>query len=369
VSEQGTIVLTGGGTGGHVMPALAVAQAIQACSPQTAIHYVGGNNSMEEELVRERGLPFHGLTVHPFFGKPAATRLKAICAIPPALYRAAAILKKVKAVATMAFGGYVSAAVGLVAPVLGIPLIIQEQNSIPGRTNRLLSKRASMVCLGFPDAKAYLQNPEMIITGNPVRAEIERVGQLASPPFSPLRLLVMGGSQGALFLNQNAPNAVQKLQEKLGEVHVHHQCGRHDADTIKAAYAQHNIQAHVEPFIKDMAAAYEGTHLALARSGALSVSELWCSATPSVFVPFPYATDDHQHHNAQNMASTGAARVLRQENATEGDLAAALYSLVESETQYQEHRTALRDSARNQSAEQIARETLRIAGIQTGGLT
>ena len=351
------------------MPALAVAEAIQACSPNTAIHYVGGNNSMEEELVRERGLPFHGLNVHPFFGKPIGTRIKAICSIPPALLTAGSIMKKVGAVASMAFGGYVSAAVGMTAPMLGIPLVLQEQNSVPGRTTRMLSKRASMVCLGFPNAESYLATPDKLVTGNPVRARIENIGTLESAPFSPIRILVMGGSQGALFLNENAPEAVRKLQEQIGKVQVHHQCGRHDSEEIEAAYAKAGIPAKVEPFIKDMASAYENTHIALARSGALSVSELWSSATPSVFVPFPYATDDHQYHNAQNMVETGAARVIRQEDSTAEELSQALYSLVQNHEAFEENREALRNSARKESAKQIAKATLELAGIDAGGVS
>ena len=367
MSNQRSIVLTGGGTGGHVMPALAVAQALQTSAPDVAIHYVGSHNSMEEELVRERGLPFHGLTVHPFFGKPITTRVKAICAIPPALYRAATILRKVRAVATMAFGGYVSAAVGLIAPTLGIPLVLQEQNSVPGRTTRLLSKRASMVCLGFPAAKNALSNADMVVTGNPVRAKIEAVGTAESPSYKPLRLLVMGGSQGALFLNENAPVAARALQDAVGPIQVHHQCGNHDIQTIRNAYAEKSVEAHVEPFIRDMAGAYENTHIALARAGALSVSELWCSATPSVFVPFPYATDDHQRHNAENMAETGAARVLRQEDAKPPALAEALISLVGSTEKFEAHRSSLKESAKNRAAQQIADATLRLAGITPGG--
>ncbi|HIG17641.1 MAG TPA: undecaprenyldiphospho-muramoylpentapeptide beta-N-acetylglucosaminyltransferase [Candidatus Handelsmanbacteria bacterium] len=362
MTQSPCIVLTGGGTGGHIMPALAVAGALQRIAPTAEIHYVGNVNSMEAEFAEAYGLPFHGLKLHPFMGKPILTRIRALAAIPPALFRARKILKKVHAQAAVAFGGYVCTAVGIMAPRTGVPLIVQEQNAVPGRTTRLLSKRASLVCTGMEQAAEFLTTKKILFTGNPIRPEINVVGRKPKPAFEPLRLLVMGGSQGAAFLNEQGPEVARTLSEHGRDLRVHHQVGRGDVHAVKAAYAQVGVEAKVESFIKDMASVYAENHIALARSGALSVSELWGSATPSVFVPFPFAVDDHQTLNAGAMALNGAAQVIQQSESTTEKLANAVLSLTQSQEQYNALRISLNESAPEDAASEIAQEILHLAG-------
>jgi UDP-N-acetylglucosamine--N-acetylmuramyl-(pentapeptide) pyrophosphoryl-undecaprenol N-acetylglucosamine transferase len=317
---------------------------------------------MEAEFAEAHGLPFHGLKLHPFMGKPILTRIRALAAVPPALFRARKILKKVHAQAAVAFGGYVCTAVGIMAPRTGVPLIVQEQNAVPGRTTRLLSKRASLVCTGMEHAAEYLTTKKILFTGNPIRPEINVVGRKPKPAFEPLRLLVMGGSQGAAFLNEQGPEVARTLSEHGRDLRVHHQVGRGDVDAVKAAYAQVGVEAKVESFIKDMASVYAENHIALARSGALSVSELWGSATPSVFVPFPFAVDDHQTLNAGAMALNGAAQVIQQSESTTEKLANAVLSLTQSQEQYNALRISLNESAPEDAASEIAQEILHLAG-------
>lgn len=356
------IVLTGGGTGGHIMPALAVASALKKLAPSVELHYVGNANSMEADFAASHGIPFHGLKLHPFMGKPFLTRIRALAAIPPALFRARRIMKQLKAQAAVAFGGYVCTAVGIMAPRTGIPLIVQEQNAVPGRTTRLLSKRASLVCTGMEHAANYLAPQRLVFTGNPIRPDINQAGQESKPDFAPLRLLVMGGSQGAAFLNEQGPEVARALTQKGKVLQVHHQVGRGDVVSVQQAYANAGIEAKVESFIDDMASVYQQNHLALARSGALSVSELWGSATPSVFIPFPYAVDDHQTLNGNAMADTGAARVIQQSESTTESIVEAISALTESESHYNSLRAALNESAPKDAAGQIAQEVLHLAG-------
>ncbi|MBR56609.1 MAG: undecaprenyldiphospho-muramoylpentapeptide beta-N-acetylglucosaminyltransferase [Myxococcales bacterium] len=359
MSQQGTIVLTGGGTGGHIMPALAVAAALRSQAPDVELHYVGTRGGMEESFARDHGIEFHGLKLYPFFGKPVLTKIRALATLPGSLFSAYRLLKRLRAEVAVAFGGYVSAAVGVVAPRMGIPLFVQEQNAIPGRTTRMLSKRSRLVCAGLPAVATHLPNADVHVTGNPVRPDIEAVGAEERPALSPLRLLIMGGSQGAAFLNENGPAIAALLASRGYELQVHHQIGRGNLDEVQAAYKNIAIEAHVEPFIDDMAAAYRNCHIALARSGALSVSELWTSATPAVFVPFPYAVDDHQTHNAASMVETGAAAVIQQRECSVEALCDALESHCTSAAIYAERRQALRDSAPHRAAEECARQILR----------
>jgi UDP-N-acetylglucosamine--N-acetylmuramyl-(pentapeptide) pyrophosphoryl-undecaprenol N-acetylglucosamine transferase len=371
MTQSPCIVLTGGGTGGHIMPALAVADALKKLAPHVELHYVGNANSMEAEFAEAHGLPFHGLKLHPFMGKPILTRIRAMAAIPPALFRARKIIKKLNAQAAIAFGGYVSTAIGIMAPRSGVPLVVQEQNAVPGRTTRLLSKRARLVCTGMEHAAEYLPTAKVLFTGNPIRPEINVAGRKPKPVFAPLRLLVMGGSQGAHFLNLQGPEVARILKQQGRDLRVHHQAGRSPTgvETVQAAYAKVGVEAKVEPFIKDMPAVYAENHIALARSGALSVSELWGSATPSVFVPFPYAVDDHQTLNANAMAQTGAARVIQQPpvgtkiEASSDMLANAVLELVENLDDYNALRIRMNESAPEDAAAEIAQEILNIAGF------
>ncbi len=347
------------------MPALAVAAALRAQAPDVELHYVGTRGGMEESFARDHGIEFHGLKLYPFFGKPILTKIRALVTLPGSLCSAYRLLKKLRAQVAVAFGGYVSAAVGVVAPRMGIPLVVQEQNAIPGRTTRMLSKRSLIICAGLPAVVEHLPKATVLVTGNPVRPDIEAVGGEDRPPLNPLRLLIMGGSQGAAFLNENGPAVAALLASRGHELQVHHQIGRGNLDEVQTAYKNIAIHAYVEPFIADMAAAYRNCHIALARAGALSVSELWTSATPAVFVPFPYAVDDHQTHNAASMVETGAASVIQQDECSVENLCDALESHCATADIYAERRQALRDSAPQRAAEECARQILRT--LEPGG--
>jgi UDP-N-acetylglucosamine--N-acetylmuramyl-(pentapeptide) pyrophosphoryl-undecaprenol N-acetylglucosamine transferase len=319
---------------------------------------------MEERMAAEANITFHPLKLHPFMGKPLGTRIKAMAGLPPAMFKAYRLLKKLRAQAAVAFGGYVSAAIGLMAPRARVPLVVQEQNTIPGRTTRMLAKRAVLVCAGMEPVRQHLGDVTTVLyTGNPVRDEIERLSGAPKSLENGVHLLVMGGSQGASFLNEVAPMAVSQLKSAGKNVTVHHQVGRGDPDPVISAYKDMGVTARVEPFITDMAAAYAEADIALARSGALSVSELWVANIPSVFVPFPHAVDDHQFHNGACMEATSGARVIDQKNATPESLASLMESLTTDQRSYQILRNKLRASAPKNASERIASEILRAAGL------
>ncbi len=358
------IALSAGGTGGHIMPALAVAAALHRLAP-VEVHLVGTRGSMEERLAQQHALPFHGLRLYPFAGMSSLRRARALFALPPALLAAALLLRRLEVKAAMVFGGYASLAVGLAAPRLGIPLLAQEQNSVPGRTTRLLARRAELVCCGFAEAARRLERARTEVTGNPVRPAIEAIARSPKTPGPTLNVLVLGGSQGAHFLNETAPEALSLLAAKGIALTVQHQTGSADLLPVRATYARLGLAAEVTPFIEDMASAYRRADLAVARSGALSVAELIASATPALLVPFPHATDDHQFHNAQAMVALGAAEVHRQDTLDAATMSQALLRLAGDRAALSEARARLVAASRPGSAERIAARLLSCAAIAT----
>ncbi len=302
------IVLTTGGTGGHIFPALAVAEALRRILPDHPLHFVGGGYGPERKLAEAAGLTFHATASAGVLGRGAralAGGLKLLAGV----FQAGALLRRLKPAAVVGFGGYASFPAAWAATMLGVPLAIHEQNSVPGAANRLLGRRAKRVFLAFPDKRSDFDPRRTVVTGNPVREAIAAVVPKETPGAN---LLVLGGSQGAKALN-SAVAAMAPMLTAAGVV-IRHQTGKADFDRIDNAYAQLQDETvgavQASPFIEDMAEAYAWADLALCRSGASTVFELAASGTPAVLVPFPYATHDHQRSNAAYLADAGAGRIV-----------------------------------------------------------
>ena len=302
-----------GGTGGHIFPGLAVAHALQARGLR--VSWLGADGGMETRLVPQQGIAIDTIRVGGVRGKGIGTLLGAPLRILRAVRDAAARLRGRQPSAVVSFGGYAAGPGGLAARIAGIPLLVHEQNRAAGMTNRVLASFASRVLTGFPQTFA-----RETVVGNPVRREIAAVPPPAQRDFGhagPMRLLVLGGSQGARALNEAVPRAVAALGMPLEIVH---QAGEKLLDEARAAYAGAGVQASVEPFIADMAAAYAHADLVVCRAGALTLAELCAAGVGSVLVPFPQAVDDHQTRNAEYLVERGAAVLLPQAD----DLAARL---------------------------------------------
>ncbi len=304
------VMILAGGTGGHIFPGLAVAKALR--ERDVPVTWLGAEGGMETRLVPQHGIAIDTIAVRGVRGKGAWTLLGAPFKVWSAVRAARRVLRQRQPRAVISFGGFAAGPGGLAARLAGVPLVVHEQNRAPGMTNRVLAKFAGRVLTGFPDTFADAGEE---VVGNPVRAEIAAI----APPVArfagrdgPLRLLVLGGSQGARALNDAVPKALSAWRGVV-LCDVRHQCGEKLRDEAVAAYADAGVDASVEPFIADMGAAYAWADVVVCRAGALTLAELCAVGVASVLVPFPQAVDDHQTKNARYLVDRGAAHLLPQD--------------------------------------------------------
>ena len=315
------VMILAGGTGGHIFPGLAVAKALR--EREVPVTWLGAQDGMETRLVPQHGIAIDTIAVRGVRGKGVVTLLAAPFKLIAAVRAAQRVLRQRQPRAVISFGGFAAGPGGLAARLARVPLVVHEQNRAPGLTNRVLAKVAGRVLTGFPDTFPGA-NEEVV--GNPVRAEIAAIAppeQRFAGRAGPLRLLVLGGSQGARALNTAVPTALAALHGVIA-FEVRHQCGDKLRDAAVAAYAGAGIDASVEPFIDDMGAAYAWADVVVCRAGALTLAELCAVGVGSVLVPFPQAVDDHQTKNARYLVDRGAAHLLVQDDALAERLGATL---------------------------------------------
>ena len=323
LAANAPVLILAGGTGGHIFPGIAVAQALQARGVPVA--WLGSRHGLENRLVPAAGIPLHTIVVSGLRGKGAVGWLLAPLRLLRAVWSALRLVRAQAPRSVVAFGGFAAGPGGVAAWLLRVPLLVHEQNRVPGVTNRVLAHFARRVLAGFPDAFGE-ERGEWV--GNPVRREIAalampalRFGERSDAP----RLLVLGGSQGARALNAALPAALASLGL---EVQVRHQCGERLRADAEAAYAAAGVAAHVEAFIDDMAAAYGWADLVVCRAGALTLAELAAAGCGSLLVPFPHAVDDHQTRNAEFFVQRHAAELLPEGADLAARLAARLGALL-----------------------------------------
>jgi len=357
VHDDRPVMILAGGTGGHIFPGLAVAKALLA--QHVPVTWLGAQGGMETRLVPPHGIGIDTISVRGVRGKGALALLAAPWKIFAAVRAAQRVLRERQPRAVISFGGFAAGPGGIAARLAGVPLVVHEQNRAPGMTNRVLARVADQVLTGFPDT--FPAGREEVV-GNPVRAEIAAI---APPPQrfdgrdGALRLLVLGGSQGARALNAAVPAAVSVLRGS-GEFQVRHQCGeKMHADAV-AAYAAAGVDASIEPFIADMAAAYAWADLVVCRAGALTLAELCAAGVGSVLVPFPQAVDDHQTKNARFLVERGAATLLPQGDDLPAQLATVLKTLGD-RADLLRMAQAARALARPNAAEHVAQVVLRLS--------
>ena len=315
-----------GGTGGHVFPALAVADALRAQGMQ--VFWIGTRRGMESRLVPEHGFEMEWVRIEGLRGKGLAQRLAGPFRLLAALSQARVILRRRNPGVVLGMGGFASGPGGLAARILGLPLVIHEQNSVPGMTNQWLARIATRVFEAFPGS--FPKARRAVATGNPVRGAIAAIQapaeRLAGRTGRP-RLLVLGGSLGAKALNETVPAALALIPESDRPL-VRHQTGEQTQKIARSAYAAAGVEADVVPFIRDMAEAYAWADLVVCRAGALTVSELAAAGLASILVPYPHAVDNHQEGNARYLANAGAALLVIQRDLTPEWLAARLNELL-----------------------------------------
>ncbi len=343
------VMILAGGTGGHIFPGLAVADALRARG--VPVRWLGADGGMETRLVPQHGIAIDTIAVKGLRGKGIAALLGAPLRVLRAVNAATAIFRRETPCAVISFGGYAAGPGGIAARLRGTPLLVHEQNRAPGMTNRVLARFARRVLTGFPQTFKGVVEEHV---GNPVRAEISALPPPAerfATRAGAMRLLVLGGSQGARALNEAVPAALATL---AGSVEVRHQCGEKLRTQAEQSYAAANVRASVEPFIADMAQAYAWADLVVCRAGALTLAELCASGVGGLLVPFPQAVDDHQTRNAEYLVERGAALLLPQSETLADELRVALAALVADPARRLVMAKAARGLARPDAAARVA---------------
>ena len=317
------VLVMAGGTGGHIFPALAAARAFQAQGIE--VKWLGTEKGLESQIVPDHDLDIFYLDVAGVRGQGVKRLLLAPFKIAVSVIRVVGIIRHYKPDLVLGMGGFVTGPGGVGAWLSRTPLFIHEQNAIAGFTNRVLAKFATKVFQAFPSA--FIGSSKVYTTGNPVREEIVTLPapeeRFAARMNEPLHLLVLGGSQGAVALNEIIPKAMaQPVQKDVFK--IRHQAGRNNVDNTKAIYAKCGVEANVSAFIDDMAEAYAWADMVICRSGALTVSEIASAGIAALFIPYPHAVDDHQTKNAEYLVAEGAAKVMQQTSLTESTLAELL---------------------------------------------
>ncbi|MDP1772950.1 MAG: undecaprenyldiphospho-muramoylpentapeptide beta-N-acetylglucosaminyltransferase [Methylobacter sp.] len=318
-----SIVIMAGGTGGHVFPALAVAQELIEKGWQ--VSWLGTQKGLEGRVIPEQGIEIDWLSVAGVRGKGWLSKITAVFLLIKACIQAMKILRQRKPDVVLGMGGFVAGPGGLMAKLLGIPLIIHEQNRVPGTTNRLLARMANQVLEAFPDSFDKKLNAKF--TGNPLRKQFTKSAVGVSlvdthaireqwtptrggPTESRINILVVGGSQGAQVLNEVVPEALAELNN----VEVRHQTGAAMQKQVESRYKELGVNAEAQVFIEDMVSAYQWADLVICRSGAMTVSEVAAAGVPAIFIPLPNAIDDHQTANARYLTDAGAGLLLMQKD-------------------------------------------------------
>jgi UDP-N-acetylglucosamine--N-acetylmuramyl-(pentapeptide) pyrophosphoryl-undecaprenol N-acetylglucosamine transferase len=360
MTDQGTLLFAGGGTGGHVYPMIAVADAVRALAPELRLVFVGTERGMETRVVPERGYELELMRVLPIRGGGVGGALRGIARAASSVPEARALVKKLAPRAVFSIGGYAAGPVSLGARSLGVPVALMEPNSVIGLANRLIAPLVQRAYTAFPETEKHFKSSVVLRAGVPIRDGFARAPY--APRLSAPRVLVLGGSQGAKSLNDAVPHA---LAQAPSHVTVVHQCGALHEAAARALYAELGLQdrAQVVPFIADMPAAIAAADLVIGRSGASAVSEICAIGRPSVLIPYPYASGDHQRVNAESLVRAGAALCLSFAEASPARIAAEITALLDKPMLLSEMAAHAAALGRPDAARAIALDLLGLAGL------
>ena len=352
------IIIAGGGTGGHVFPAISIAQEISGRDQGDEVLFVGTKTGMENELVLKNGYQIEHISSRGFVGRGFLKTVFAAFSAFKGLLDSISIIKKYKPSVVLGVGGYVSGPFLLAASLLRVPTAICEQNTVPGVTNRILGKIVNVIFASFDSSVEYFPSKKVIITGNPIRKDIINAPSNSRDSDS-LTILVFGGSQGAYSLNRFLPEAFSKVEHN--NISIIHQTGKKDFEFVKQLYSDNRVEARVLAFIDDMAGAYSEADLVIGRAGAGTIAEITALGKPSILVPFPYAAHDHQLENAKVLQDYGASMLIEDKDATPENLALTLTELLNRD-KLNDMSTKARKLGRPGAAKEIVDELYNLAG-------
>jgi UDP-N-acetylglucosamine--N-acetylmuramyl-(pentapeptide) pyrophosphoryl-undecaprenol N-acetylglucosamine transferase len=355
------LLIAGGGTGGHVFPALAIAREWLSRGNEREVVLVGTQRGIEMKLVPQAGLPLETLRVAGLKGKGGATLLKNLAMLAPAMLDARRVLRKHKPVAAFGVGGYAAGPM-LLATWLGhVPNVIFEPNAEPGFTNKLLARISTRIATGY-EVSARAWGNKAIVTGCPVRQEFFAIAPRRLE--KPFRLLITGGSQGALPINRAFVDAMDRLAVRKSDLAIVHQTGERDYNAVRTAYARREIHAEVVPFLTNMAERFAWADVIVCRAGAITAAEVAAAGRAAIFIPFGRATDSHQLRNAQEMSRAGAGRLISEAELTAEKLTGEIFSLLDQPQEIEKLSAAARGFARPHAARDIVNLIEEAANVQ-----
>lgn len=352
------VIIAGGGTGGHVIPAIAIAQELRS-RYNAEILFVGTARGIETRLVPAAGFPLELINVGALNRVSLTTRLKTLFDLPRAIAQSASLIRRFHPDVIIGVGGYASGPAMLAAAMKRIPMMAFEPNVVPGVANRLVARWVKAAAVHFEATQRYFRNA--VVTGVPVRREFLAI-PVRSPDAHPT-MLVFGGSQGAHAINVAVALSLAQLAQEAPGFHLIHQTGGNDLEAAQAAATTAGISAEISAFIDDMPAAFARADLLICRSGASTVAEVAAAGKPAIFIPLPTAADDHQRHNAETLANAGAARLLPQSQLTSDHLAQEVTSLLCDRALLLRMGAAARRFAHPDAAAEIAAMAARLAGV------
>jgi UDP-N-acetylglucosamine--N-acetylmuramyl-(pentapeptide) pyrophosphoryl-undecaprenol N-acetylglucosamine transferase len=344
------LLIAGGGTGGHVFPAIAIAREWLSRGSEREVVLVGTQRGIEMKLVPQAGLPLETLRVAGLKGKGGMTLLKNLSMLGAAMLDAQKVLRKHRPVVAFGVGGYAAGPMLLAAWLSGVPNVIFEPNAEPGFTNKVLARLSKRIATGY-DISARAWGSKAVVTGCPVRPEFFAVAP--RPVQKPFRLLITGGSQGALPINRTFVDAMDLLATRKSELTIVHQTGERDYNAVRTAYARREILAEVVPFLNNMAERFAWADGIVCRAGAITAAEVAAAGRAAIFIPFGAATDSHQLRNAQEMQLSGAGRLIAEPELTAERLAREILALVDRPEETQGMASAARQLARPEAARDI----------------
>ncbi|MEZ4600169.1 MAG: undecaprenyldiphospho-muramoylpentapeptide beta-N-acetylglucosaminyltransferase [Syntrophotaleaceae bacterium] len=353
------LLLAGGGTGGHLFPAVALAERLLETDKAAQVLFVGTSRGIEARVLPGLGLPLETIEVRGLVGQGWRGRLRLLPCLFKSFHQSLRILDRFRPDMVLGVGGYASGPLLLAARWKKLPTVIHEQNAWPGLTNRILSRWAERVFLSFSEADRAFNRGRTMLTGNPLRRGMEDCPPI---PQGKPTLLIFGGSRGARAINQAVIEALPLLEEFRGRLHILHQTGSDDHDRVRRGYLDAGWEdAEILPFIDDMAAAYARSHLIVCRAGATTIAELSACGRPAILIPYPFAAADHQTANARALARKGAALLLAQDDLTGERLARLAGDLLKDRERLLFMAGVARSQARLGAADLILRECRRIA--------
>ncbi len=321
-----SVVVAGGGTGGHLFPGIAVAGEFTVRNPQSRILFVGAGRSFEKEALARAGYPQRIIAIEGIKGRGWWAKARAAKKIPGALFHSAGILAEARADLVVGVGGYAAGPVAVAAWIKSISVVLCEQNTVPGITNRMLFPIAKRVYVSFENTRGKIDPLKKRVTGNPIRQTILGAATRKTKQKNAFTILIVGGSQGAHAINLAMMDALPRMRQDR-QIHVVHQTGAKDREQVADAYQKAGIEAEVKAFFHDMASRYNQADLVVCRAGATTVAELTALGKAALFIPYPFAADNHQEHNAQALVDHGAAIMVPERELTGTDLARRIGAL------------------------------------------